>query len=124
MRRRASEHDSRAQIGIAGLAPLAMSAGSGRVDRHQRTGGQAVLGQGLDQPAGELVAGNERLADLLQAADAAFLEVVQVAAADAYGLDVDQHAAGTRLGFGQVAQAHVARAVDERGLHRLRLRGA
>ena len=101
---------------MTALAPFAMSAGLGRIDRDELAGAQPQVGPVLDHAAGEFMAGDERLADDRRA-DGAFLVVVQVAAAHADGTDVQQNLIGRGLRRRLVADPQVTDPVDIRGAH-------
>ena len=93
-----------------------MPAGLRRIDRHKLAGQQPQIGPVLDHAAGELMAGDERLADDRRA-DAAFLVIVQIAAAHADGADVQQNLIGRGFRCRLIADPQITYPVDIRGAH-------
>ena len=122
-RRGGIELDVGAQVVPSGFALLALAAGPLRFDGDPLADAGPVNGasDGGDPP-GELVAKDQRVVhDVVT--DPAVLVVVDVAAADADGGDLDQDLVRVQLRDGQGFHGHVALAFEDGGAHRGRYFG-
>ena len=115
MRRSPDEDDLGTQIGMPAPAMLAMPAGLIGIDRDQRSASQTESRQVLRQPAAEFMARHEGRRDHGRA-DATVLVIMQVAAAEPHGRDVEQRFARCPLAQVERRDAGIPRGVKEKGM--------
>jgi hypothetical protein len=109
-RRGADEFDVRAEVVMLLAAPLAMAARLIGIDRHERAPGEAQFLEILAEIAAELMAGNEGFA-YLGAADAAILEIMQIATAETHRGHIKQGLVGLALAKVETGNTRVIRSV-------------
>ena len=103
MGRCSNELDVRAQVLVSGPAMLAAAASTIGVDGDERAARQPAILEILGQPTSELVSGNERLFDCRRP-DPSVLVVVEIAAADPNGRDIEKRLAGPA--FSRIVRGH------------------